>query len=39
MVESIMNAEMHDAVESRRGSDAIVEYAVQKAKAGKTKCP
>src|SRR5256885_6115198 len=39
IVESITKAEEHDAVEPRRGSDAIVEYAVQKAKAGKTKCP
>src|SRR2546430_1003441 len=34
MVESIRNAEMHDAVEPRSGSDAIVEYAVQKAGVG-----
>src|SRR6266550_2502014 len=30
MVESIRYAEMHDAIETRRGSDAIVESAVQK---------
>src|SRR2546430_1828620 len=39
IVELITKAEEHDAVEPRRGSDAIVEYAVQKAKAGETKCP
>src|SRR5467141_2759490 len=39
IVESIRNAEMHDAVEPRRGLHAIVEYAVQKAASRKPKRP